>query len=118
VEGPLVVDTSNGPVAIEAGKPVSLDVRTSNGGITFAGALDAGEATLETSNGAVELRLPADAAFTVDARTSASKATSDYAIVGSVEESALLGTVGAPEAAAATRLSIRTSNAPISLKQG
>jgi hypothetical protein len=57
-------------------------------GITFAGALDAG------------------------------KAASDLAIVGSVEESALQGTVGSPEAAAATRLSIRTSDAPISLKQG
>jgi hypothetical protein len=115
VAGPVSVDTSNGPVTIEAGGPATLDIHTSNGGITVDGALQPGETALETSNGAVEMRLPADAAFSVDASTSASKASSEFAIDGSVEESALRGIAGAPEAASATSLTIRTSNAPITL---
>jgi DUF4097 and DUF4098 domain-containing protein YvlB len=117
--GPISVETSNGPVGVEAGEAVSLQVATSNGGITFDGELGPGEHRLETSNGPVTMSLPADAVFTVDARTSANKASSDFAISGpTAEEGSLVGVVGSPEAAAATTITIRTSNAPIAITQG
>lgn len=117
--GSVSVETSNGPVGMEAGEPVSLQVRTSNGGITFEGALEPGDHRLETSNGPVTLSLPPDSAFTVDARTSANKASSDFAIAGpAADDGALDGVVGSPEAAAATTITIRTSNAPIAVTQG
>jgi DUF4097 and DUF4098 domain-containing protein YvlB len=115
VAGALAVETSNGPVVAGTTDPVTLDIRTSNGSITFDGELQPGDATLETSNGPVELRLPADAAFTIDATTSNSEATSEFEVAGAATESELRGTVGAPDKAAATRLTIRTSNSPITL---
>jgi DUF4097 and DUF4098 domain-containing protein YvlB len=115
VAGVLAVETSNGPVTVGASDPVMLDVRTSNGGITFDGALQPGDATLETSNGPVGLRLPPDAAFTIDATTSNGKATSEFTVDGTGAESELQGTVGASDQAAATRITVRTSNSPITL---
>lgn len=115
VTGDLAVETSNGPVTVGATDPVTLAVQTSNGGITFDGALQPGDATLETSNGLVELRLPPDAAFTIDATTSNSKASSEFAVDGPTSEGELQGTVGAPDQAASTRITIRTSNGPIRL---
>jgi hypothetical protein len=117
--GNVSVETSNGPVDVEAGEPVALQVRTSNGGITFDGSLAPGDHRLETSNGPVTLSLPPDAAFSVDARTSANTASSDFVVTGpAVEDSVLQGVVGSPEAAAATSITIRTSNSPIAVKQG
>ena len=92
--GAVAIETSNGPVSVGATDPVTLDVRTSNGGITFDGSLQPGDAVLETSNGPVELRLPPDAAFTIDATTSNSKATSEFEMKGATSDSELKGTVG------------------------
>jgi hypothetical protein len=114
----ISVDTSNGPVSVEASEPVVLDVRTSNGGITVDGALAPGESVLETSNGAVELQMPADAAFSIDASTSAARASSEFVIDGSTGESTLQGTVGAPGVAAETTVRIRSSNGAITLRKG
>ena len=116
VAGALAIETSNAPVTVSAADPVALAVHTSNGGITFDGALLPGDTTLETSNGSVELRLPADAAFTIDATTSNADASSEFTIDGVASDGQLQGTVGAPELAAASNLTVRTSNGPISLK--
>jgi DUF4097 and DUF4098 domain-containing protein YvlB len=115
VAGALAVETSNGPVVAGTTDPVTLDIRTSNGGITFDGELQPGDATLETSNGPVELRLPSDAVFTIDATTSNSETTSEFEVSGAATASELQGTIGAPDQAAATRVTIRTSNSPITL---
>jgi DUF4097 and DUF4098 domain-containing protein YvlB len=116
VGGGLAVETSNGPVTVSTTAPVALDVHTSNGGITFDGSLQPGDATLETSNGPVDLLLPPDAAFTIEATTSSSKSTSQFEIEGTTSDTELRGTVGAPEQAAATRITVRTSNGPITLR--
>ena len=113
--GAVAIETSNGPVTVGATDPVTLHVRTSNGGITFDGPLQAGDTVLETSNGPVELRLPADAAFSIDATTSNNKVSSEFASDGATPESELRGTVGAPDQAAGTRITVRTSNGPITL---
>jgi DUF4097 and DUF4098 domain-containing protein YvlB len=117
VSGTLAVATSNGPVKVSTNAPVALDLHTSNGGITFDGSLQQGQATIEASNGPVELRLPADAAFTIDASTSNGKITSDFQVEGTASDGALKGTAGSPEDAATTDVTVRTSNGPITLKQ-
>ena len=117
VSGSLSVSTSNGPVTVSASAPAALDLHTSNGGITFDGSLEPGDATLETSNGPIELRLPADAAFTIDASTSSASATSEFDIAGTVSDRELKGLVGAPEEAAATTITLSTSNGAIGLRQ-
>jgi DUF4097 and DUF4098 domain-containing protein YvlB len=115
--GAVAIETSNGPVTVGATDPVTLDVHTSNGGITFDGSLQPGDTVLETSNGPVELRLPADAAFTIDATTSNNKVSSEFAADGATTESELRDTFGAPDQAAGTSVTVRTSNGPIVLKQ-
>ena len=115
VAGTISAATSNGPITVTADMPVSVDLRTSNGGITFDGALLPGEATLETSNGPVELRLPAEAAFTIDAQTSASQVTSEFDLDGTIDDRSISGTVGSPAEAAAVTIEVRTSNGPLRL---
>ena len=108
--------TSNGPVRVSTSAPVALDLHTSNGGITFDGSLQQGQATIEASNGPVELRLPADAAFTIDASTSNGKIAAVPGRGSRVRRCAR-GTAGSPEDAATTEVTVRTSNGPITLKQ-
>ena len=115
VAGALAVETSNAPVRVSATDPARLTAHTSNGGITFDGVLLPGDTTLETSNGSVELRLPADAAFIIDATTSNADANSEFTIDGVASDGQLQGSVGAADQAAATQIIVRTSNGSISL---
>jgi hypothetical protein len=113
--GALALRTSNGPMTITASTPMSVDATSSNGPITFSGSPAAGGMRFETSNGAVELRLPADAAFTIDGATSNGEVTSELPLVGTVGHGRLDGRVGPDEAADDHRITIRTSNGRISL---
>jgi DUF4097 and DUF4098 domain-containing protein YvlB len=117
ISGAVAIETSNGPVTVGATDPVTLDVHTSNGGITFDGPLQAGDTVLETSNGPVELRLPPGAALTIDATTSNNKVSSEFDTDAAATESEFRGTLGAPEQAAGTSVTVRTSNGPIALKK-
>jgi hypothetical protein len=118
VAGTVSAATSNGPITVVTATPVSVDLRTSNGGVTLDGELLPGDAMLETSNGPVELRLPADAAFTIDAQTSAASATSEFDLDGTIDDGSLSGTVGPPDEAAAVSITVRTSNGPVRLLRG
>ena len=118
VAGSVAAATSNGPITVTTAAPVSVDLGTSNGGITFEGELLPGAAVLETSNGPVELRLPFDAAFTIDAQTSASQVTSEFELDGTIDERSITGTVGAPAEATAVSIQVRTSNGPVRLVEG
>ena len=51
---------------------------TSNGNVSFAGSLARGSHKLETSNGAIDLKLPASAAFQFEARTSNGSVTNRF----------------------------------------
>lgn len=115
VAGTVSASTSNGPITVTTDTPVSVDLRTSNGGITFDGEFLPGEATLETSNGPVELRLPAEAAFTIDARTSASEASSEFDLDGTIDDQSISGAVGPSPDSAAVSIEVRTSNGPVRL---
>lgn len=115
--GSLAVDSSNGAVTVTTDEPVAVDLHTSNGFVRFDGLLQPGEARFETSNGGVELALPADAAFALDASTTNGKVTSELVISGSVTDSAVEGVVGSPQDAEATTVVVRASNGPITLTE-
>lgn len=115
VAGSIAAATSNGPITVATSTPVSMELQTSNGGITVEGGLLPGDTVLETSNGPVELRLPADAAFTIDARTSAGDVSSEFDLDGSMVDGTMAGTVGSVAGATAVSVEVRTSNGPVRL---
>jgi DUF4097 and DUF4098 domain-containing protein YvlB len=67
--GPLDLETSNGDVDIESDKGI-VNARTSNGTVRFRGKPENGDHSLKTTNGSIEMALPGNLEFTVDARTS------------------------------------------------
>jgi hypothetical protein len=115
--GDVSVVTSNGRIQVDAAAPLAIEAHTSNAPITLEGPLLPGDHVLETSNARVDVRPPGDAAFTIDARTSNADVSSQLDVLeeGSGDGS-LRGTIGAPDVAAGTTLTIRTSNAPVTLQ--
>jgi RNA polymerase sigma factor (sigma-70 family) len=94
--GQLTIHTSNGPVEIHAAK-ASVHAETSNGAMHFTGSLDEGEHSFETRNGEIDIRLPADVQFRLDARTSLGHVSSTYPFkerTPSRRATSLQGTVG------------------------
>lgn len=79
VEGSGVIDvtTSNGAIDIEA-TGASVDARSSNARIKFAGSLVGKEHEFRTSNGKIELVLPAESQFRLDASTSNARIQCDF----------------------------------------
>src|SRR5690606_13029116 len=67
--GPIEIESSNGPLLIEA-EQAQVQADTSNAGIRFRGSLIDAEHRFETSNGPLELELPADSQFRFEAATS------------------------------------------------
>ena len=76
--GKIEVGSSNGAILIEA-TDAEVDARTSNGSIRFSGSLAGGDNLLRTSNGKIDVRLPADSQFELDATTSNGRVDSDFA---------------------------------------
>jgi DUF4097 and DUF4098 domain-containing protein YvlB len=112
--GRLRLETSNGGIDATADNVV-IEGRTSNGSIHFTGSLAAGSSELRTSNAGIVATLPANASFSLDAETSNSKITSDFAVTTTGASDTLLrGTVGSsPEAS----LTLNTSNGSIDLNK-
>lgn len=77
--GPLKLKTSNGGIEIEASDAV-VDARTSNGRIEFHGQLASAKQQFKTSNGRIDLVLPAGADFRFDGHTSNGRIHSDFNI--------------------------------------
>lgn len=117
IQGPMEATTTNG--AIVAAMTRSTDDRkmrfsTTNGGIELR--LPAGlknDVRASTSNGSIEVKLPATAAFQVLARTSGSSIRSDFDVKGDVTKKHMEGKVGAGGA----MLDLSTSNGSISLQR-
>jgi hypothetical protein len=113
--GILDLETSNGAIDV-AGTSVVLGAKTSNGPITFGGSLAPGVSDLETSNGKVAVTLPADASFDLDASTSNSKITTDFAVPGgTASDNHVAGHIGTGPGTGVT-LIIRTSNGDIGIR--
>jgi len=75
--GKLDLETSNGAIVIDATQ-ATLAAGTSNGNIHFAGTFEKGKHTLATSNGSIELVLPAAAQFQFEASTSNGTVTNRF----------------------------------------
>ncbi len=76
-KGKLDLETSNGAIVIDATQ-ATLAAGTSNGNIHFAGTFEKGKHRLATSNGSIELVLPAAAQFQFEASTSNGTVTNRF----------------------------------------
>jgi DUF4097 and DUF4098 domain-containing protein YvlB len=109
--GSLDVETSNAAVVIH-GTGATVRVTTSNGSIAFDGTISNAAQSMETSNAGIDLRLPANAGFELDAETSNAAVTlTGFAIrtTGSASQGAMRGTVGS----GGPSIRLRTTNAAI-----
>lgn len=68
--GSVKASTSNGRVQVTPFDAATVTASSSNGDVEFHGALLDGSSTFETSNGDVDLFVPSDSAFHLDADTS------------------------------------------------
>src|SRR5207245_2269497 len=112
--GSMDLNTSNGSMTIEADH-AELTAHTSNGSIQFQGTLAGGEHSLHTSNGNIDLTVPANAQFRFDAQTSQghiANAFSKERPAGKAKNH-LAGTVGQNPS---TFIELRTSNGNIALR--
>jgi hypothetical protein len=75
--GKVIAKSSNGAIEIASDKAV-IDAHTSNGRISYRGRLIAGDHSLNTSNSSIALKLPEDAGFKLEARTSNGHITNDF----------------------------------------
>jgi DUF4097 and DUF4098 domain-containing protein YvlB len=116
--GKLDLETSNGAIVIDATE-ATLAAGTSNGAIHFAGSLDKGMHTLTTSNGSIELTLPATVPFRFAASTSNGTVTNQFpglrASSGKPGSDRLTGLVGSGSSED-IGLKLMTSNGSITLK--
>ncbi|MFN0100797.1 MAG: DUF4097 family beta strand repeat-containing protein [Bryobacteraceae bacterium] len=118
INGPMEASTTNG--SILAAMTRSVDDRkmrfsTTNGTIELR--LPAGlknDVRASTSNGSIEVKLPSAASFQVAARTSGSSIRSDFNVEGEVTKKRVEGKVGGGGAL----LDLSTSNGSISLQRG
>jgi DUF4097 and DUF4098 domain-containing protein YvlB len=108
--GPLVADTSNGTIDLEAFEPVRVEASSSNGKITFRGALQGNDNQLETSNGTITVGLWGPP-VNVSAKTSNGRITLDGQRLGKSAEV----TVGSGDSPPA-QLRLKTSNGRISME--
>ena len=115
--GKITATSSNGTSDIDSNSSI-VNAHTSNGRINFKGKLVAGDHVLSSSNGTVTVKLPDDAAFKLQARTSSGRVTSDF--TGDVDsngkkkkpkQTQLSGTFGGRQSSAS--LDIHTSNGNI-----
>jgi len=117
-KGKLDLETSNGAIVIDATE-ATLAAGTSNGDIHFAGTLDKGKHTLATSNGSIELVLPAAAQFQFEASTSNGTVTNRFPGLqpssGKPGSNRLAGHVGSGSNADID-LKLETSNGGITLE--
>ncbi|MBN1124268.1 MAG: DUF4097 family beta strand repeat protein [Sedimentisphaerales bacterium] len=113
VAGPIDVHTSNGKITC---RDVMNNIRakTSNGGVEVlcaAGASEAPDISIETSNGSITFTAPPNFSARVSARTSNGSVKTDLPILvqGEFKKNRLEGTIGEGTG----RLTLRTSNGSI-----
>src|SRR5262249_47320254 len=112
--GKLELRTSNGRISIKSTQ-ASVNAHTANGAIHFSGALAEGEHSFHTTNGSIEVTLPANSRFRVEAHTTHGKATSQFEIKDGdgATKTSLKGTVGDNPAAT---IKLNTTNGNIEIR--
>jgi DUF4097 and DUF4098 domain-containing protein YvlB len=108
-------ETTNGNVEVSTSEWASA--KTTNGGVrvSMGGAKWSGELEVMTTNGNVDVTLPASAEFKVDAATTNGRIHTDFPVTvqGSFSSKALSGTVGG----GGRELKVATTNGGIELKK-
>lgn len=110
--GTLDLETSNGAIDIRDVE-ASVDARTSNGRIDFSGVLIGDDNDLRTSNGAIQVKVSADAAITFEASTSIGSISTNLPLVGDTEGRSWNAALNPP---ATQTLELRTSNGSIRIE--
>jgi DUF4097 and DUF4098 domain-containing protein YvlB len=116
VKGTIELDTSNGKIDIVSSDGV-VKAHTSNGGIRFKGRAIQGHYSFRTSNGPIDLLLPSDSSFQLDAETSNSGIDTDFPIQRSSEESERTRLRGAVGKNPTVTITAHTSNGRIKVMQ-
>jgi len=113
--GAIDVGTSNGGIEIDS-QDAEVEARTSNGRISFRGSLAPKEHVFKTSNGRIDLVLPADAQFRYECTTSNARIKSEFDAENDDHSSRrrMRGKVGADPH---TSITATTSNGGISLRK-
>lgn len=116
-KGQLYLKTSNGEIDIEA-EDARVDASTSNGRISFRGSLTEEDQRFRTSNGRIQITLPASARFHIDASTSNGEVSTDFPVTltgGTLDDNELVGTVGENPP---TSITASSSNGDIDIRKG
>jgi DUF4097 and DUF4098 domain-containing protein YvlB len=113
----IALETSNGAIEVSTSKAVEINAASSNGALKFTGPLAANSKNvLRTDNARIDVTLPADSSFTLDASTSNGKIISGFAVKGdNPRDTELKGAVGGDPQAS---LKLQTSNGNIEIRQG
>lgn len=115
LESVVQAATTNGDVEVSTSEWASA--KTTNGGVrvSMGNAQWSGELELKTTNGSVDVTLPASAEFKVDAATTNGGIQTDFPITiqGRFGPKSLSGTVGA----GGRELNVKTTNGAIELKK-
>ena len=110
--GVLQLETSNGAIDIEDTE-AAVNARTSNGRIDFSGVLVGDSHQLRTSNGAINVEVPLDAAITFDASTSIGSISTNLTLIGDTEGREWRASM---KAQSSQTLELRTSNGNIRIE--
>ncbi len=111
-EGILELRTSNGRVEMENVDGI-VDARTSNGRIAFTGTLVEGiDHRMTTSNGRIDVALPADLSMIIEAETSNSTISTNLPLIGDTEGKEWSAVLNPP---ATGTLTLETSNGQIEI---
>ena len=111
-EGILDLDTSNGRIEMTSITGV-VNAQTSNGRITFDGTLIEGaDHRMATSNGRIDVTLPADASLIIEARTSNASISTDLLLIGDTAGNEWNAVLNPP---ATGTLTLDTSNGSIEI---
>lgn len=111
--GKLKAYTDFGDIDVTQAEAVTLDLKTNSGSIDFSGSLGEGPHSARTDFGSVTLRIPQDAALTVDLKTDFGKINTAFPVTVSGDtENRIAGDLnGGGEA-----LTVKTNNGNISLQ--
>ncbi len=78
-QGQLQLQTNNGEIQVEAQEAV-INAETANGNVIFKGTLAASEQSFVTDNGSIEITLPANTGFRLNAETHNGRVLTDFSI--------------------------------------
>jgi hypothetical protein len=109
------LQTSNGAIEVEATK-ADLKAQSSNGRLRFVGSLAEGEHFLRTSNGSVNVQMPSDSSFKLDASTLNGRVKCEFDL-GKTERERKTHLVGVAGQSPLAKLTIRTSNGTVEIEK-